>query len=231
MSAAPSMALEKAQRRVATRKPIHVPLDLIALRSGVPENLPGRCTDLSEAGLGAIVAGELSAGQQVALELRLPNVAVPFRARAVVRYESRLRCGLEFVGLSVEQQEMIRYWSYTAASEPIDSAPKKLPSAITKLPAAEVQPVPKRRRRFRVGRRKIYALMIGLLLLASLAWWQWQRSWNELEKRTPVVNSRLRVLPKPSSDAAPKTLSESNTESIQMFPLVGTAHPAGLLRR
>ncbi len=233
MSAAPSMALEKAQRRVATRKPIHVPLDLIALRSGVPENLPGRCTDLSEAGLGAMVAGELSAGQQVALELRLPNVAVPFRARAVVRYESRLRCGLEFVGLSVEQQEMIRYWSYIAASEPIDSKPEKLPnilpSALSKLPAAEVQPAPKRRRRFRVGRRKIYALMIGLLLLASLAWWQWQRSWNELEKRTPAVNSRLGVLPKLSSDASPGILSESNAESIQRFPLVGTARQAGLL--
>jgi hypothetical protein len=82
MSAATAMALEKAPRRVGFRKPINVPLDLIALRSGVPENLPGRCIDISETGVGAVVAGELSAGQQVAVELRLPNVGVPVRARA-----------------------------------------------------------------------------------------------------------------------------------------------------
>ena len=33
----------------------------------------------------------------------------------MVRYQSRLRCGLEFVGLSVEQREMIRYWVYRSA--------------------------------------------------------------------------------------------------------------------
>src|SRR5271168_3888004 len=103
MSAAASLALEKAPRRVCSRHPINVPLDLIALRSGVPENLPGRCTDISEAGVGAVVAGELAAGQQVAIELHLPNVGLPVRARALVRYQSMLHCGLEFVGLSVEQ--------------------------------------------------------------------------------------------------------------------------------
>ena len=215
MSAATSMAFEKAQRRMASRKPIHEPLDLIALRSGVPENLPGRCTDLSETGVGAVVAGELSAGQQVALELRLPNVGVPVRARALVRYQYRLHCGLEFVGLSTEQQEMIRYWTYLAAPEAVDAKQKKLPSIVPKLPAAAVQQADKRRRRFRVGRRKIYALMIGVLALASLAWWQWQRSWNELEKRAPVVNSELRILPMPASEA----FMESATSTAGAKPL------------
>ncbi len=161
MSAATAMALEKAPRRVEFRKPVNVPLDLIALRSGVPENLPGRCTDLSETGVGAVVAGELSAGQQVAVELRLPNVAVPVRARALVRYQSRLRCGLEFVGLSAEQREMIRYWSYLAPAAAIDSKEKKvstiLPSMVAKSPALALQPA-KKRRWLRIGRRKIYAL-------------------------------------------------------------------------
>src|ERR1039458_4714017 len=138
MSAATSMALEKTPRRVFSRYPINVPLDLIALRSGVPENLPGRCTDLSEAGVGAVVAGELAAGQQVAVELRLPNVGVPVRARALVRYQSRLHCGLEFVGLSVEQREMIRYWVYQSASQPVDSRDlkkeKKVVDAKTEAP-------------------------------------------------------------------------------------------------
>ena len=82
MSAAPSPAFEETPQRRFPRHPINVPLDLIALRSGVPENLPGRCTDISEGGVGAVVAGELAAGQQVAVELRLPNVGVRFgRAR------------------------------------------------------------------------------------------------------------------------------------------------------
>src|SRR5450631_4767563 len=119
MGAVPLPGFEEAPQRGFPRHPINVPLDLIALRSGVPETLPGRCTDISEAGVGAVVAGELSPGQQVAVELRLPNVGVPVRARALVRYQSRLRCGLEFVGLSVEQREMIRYWVYRSAAPPM----------------------------------------------------------------------------------------------------------------
>ena len=116
MSAAPSLALEKTQRRAFPRRPVHVVLDVIALRSGVPENLPGRCTDLSETGVGAVIAGELVPDQQVAVELRLPDVGVPVRARALVRFQSRLHCGLEFVGLLVEQRELIRYCVYRSAT-------------------------------------------------------------------------------------------------------------------
>jgi len=109
--------LEKVQRRAFARQSVHVPLDVVVLRSGVPEILPGRCTDLSETGVGAIIAGELVANQQVAVELRLPNVGVPVRARALVRHQQQLRCGLQFVGLPVEQREMIRYWFYRAADQ------------------------------------------------------------------------------------------------------------------
>src|SRR6266852_5806126 len=120
MSAARSPVLEETRERGFNRRPINVPLDLIALRSGVPDNLPGRCTDSSEAGVGAVVAGELAAGLQVAVELRLPNVGVPVRARALVRYQSQLRYGLEFTELEVEQQTMIRYPFYRSASPPVD---------------------------------------------------------------------------------------------------------------
>src|SRR5580658_11384522 len=120
MSAALSSTLQETPQRSFHRHPISVPLDLIVLRSGVPENLPGRCTDISEVGVGAVIAGEMAAGQQVAVELRLPNVGVPVRARALVRYQSRLRCGLEFVGLSVEQREMIHYWVYREGAGPVE---------------------------------------------------------------------------------------------------------------
>jgi TonB family protein len=198
MSAALSPVLDERPQRVFPRHPINVPVDLIALRSGVPENLPGRCTDISEAGVGAVVAGELAAGQQIAVELRLPNVGVPVRARALVRYQSRLRCGLEFVGLSVEQREMIRYWVYRSAAPPMDLGDFKKEenhgpaTAEGPVVAAEQDAQP---RQIRIGRRGFYVLIACMLALAGLGWWQWQKSWNELEKRAPVGESRLRVSP------------------------------------
>jgi TonB family protein len=204
MSAARAPVLEKTRERVFPRHPINVTLDLIALRSGVPDNVPGRCTDISEAGVGAVVAGELASGLQVAVELRLPNVGVPVRARALVRYQSRLRCGFEFVGLSVEQREMIRYWIYRSASEPVEfrdftkdvkkeeidkpHEPAGAAVAIGQLPA-------KPGHRIRIGQGGFYALFACMLALAGLGWWQWQRSWNELEARATVAESGLRVSP------------------------------------
>src|SRR5258708_17209962 len=131
MSAARSPVLQETSERVFPRHPISVPMDLIALRSGVPENLPGRCTDLSEAGVGAVVAGELAAGQPVAVELRLPNIGVPVRARALVRYQSQLHYGLEFMGLEAEQREMIRYSFYrsTAPAAAFTKKAQHVPSA------------------------------------------------------------------------------------------------------
>jgi len=199
MSAVPSPVFDETPQRISPRHPINVPLDLIALRSGVPENLPGRCTDISEAGVGAVVAGELATGQQVAVELRLPNVGVPVRARALVRYQSRLRCGLEFVGLTVEQREMIRYWVYRSSSQPVDFRDFKQEenggAAKTEAAVAAAELAAKPRRRVRIGRRRFYLLIACMLALAALGWWQWQRSWNDLEKRGPVGESRLRVSP------------------------------------
>jgi TonB family protein len=202
------MAFEKDARRVFPRHPINIPLDLIALRSGVPENLPGRCTDISEAGVGAVVAGEVASGQHVAVELRLPNVGVPVRARALVRYQSQLHCGLEFVGLSVEQREMIRYWIYRSSIAPMDFKDLKkevlekkellkkehLEDAYEEAPPI-TEPAATPRRRIRVVRRGLYMLIASILALAALGWWEWQRSWNELERRSPPVQSGLRVSP------------------------------------
>jgi protein TonB len=197
MSAAAALAIEKTQRRNSPRHSISVPLDVIALRSGVPENLPGRCTDLSEGGVGGMVAGELTVGQHVAVELRLPNVGVPVRARALVRYQGRLRSGFEFVGLPVEQREMIRYWAYRLRNPAFDFTEQKIEEMAhetahemarqPKPPLAVVsaKPAP----RIRISRRRFYLLLIAMLLLAGLAWWQWQRSWKELEIGAQAANA------------------------------------------
>jgi len=192
MTAAPSLALEKAERRFSPRCPIHVPLDVIALRSGVPEDLPGRCTDLSESGVGAMVAGELSAGQQVAVELRLPNVGVPVRARAVVRHQGRLHYGFEFVVLAADQREMIRYWTRRLASPPVELDSAKGKPVLEESTPIFAQSGP----RIRLGRRWFNLLLAFMLLLAALGWWQWQRSWKELEaEASPAKDAPLRVSP------------------------------------
>jgi TonB family protein len=187
MSAAASLALDKAktQRRNSARHPINVPLDVILLRSGVPENLPGRCTDLSEGGVGGMIAGELSVGQHVAVELRIPKVGVPVRARAQVRYQGHLRCGFEFVGLPVEQREMIRYWAYRVrnpefhANEQEEKHEQAEPAVSE--PIAVAVPVKKSASKIKIRVRRFHLLLAVILFLAGLGWWQWQRSWKELE--------------------------------------------------
>jgi TonB family protein len=200
--AAPSLApvLDSASRRRFLRYPINVSLDVIALQSGIPNNMPGRCTDLSEAGLGAVVAGELIAGQAIAIELRLPNVGLPVRARAQVRYQDRLGCGLQFVGLSIEQREKIRYWSSQIAPLSAHAGPGKVETPRPDLPALTVAPdvVPdkeKRQRRIRARRRRFYVLAACTVALAGIGWWQWQNAWNQLEGAAPVAAEARPGLP------------------------------------
>ncbi len=176
MSAAASMQLEPTSQRGVPRRPLFVPLDVIVLRSGIPENLPGRCTDLSECGVGAIVAGELIPGQQVAVELRLPNLGVPVRSRALVRYQQRLRCGLQFVGLTPEQREMIRYW---ASRIPLKNTAPSKPEPVAA--ATPVHGTDRKVRKVRMSLRRFYAMLAMTVIVASIGWWQWERSWKELE--------------------------------------------------
>jgi TonB family protein len=174
---------QPASRRSFPRRPINAPLDVITLRSGVPDNTPGRCTDLSEAGIGAVVAGEFVPGQPVAIELRLPNVGLPIRARAQVRYQDRLRCGLQFVGLSVEQREMIRYWASQISAQSVLAINDKTEIPRPELSTLAVAPDKKRRRRkIRVRGLRFYLLLAFLFVLAGVGWWHWQKVWHELEQ-------------------------------------------------
>jgi len=193
VSAGTSLTLEKAPRRGFPRFPVKVPLDVIVLRSGIPQNLPGRCTDLSEGGVGAMVAGELAGGQQVAVELRLPSVGLPLRARALVRYQDKVRCGFEFVGLAPDQLEMIKYWSHRQTAEAATAVLKGARSA----PSSAETPTgpPRKSCKIRIPRLALNVLIPALLVLAALGWWRWQWSWNELEKGLEQQTAPLRVPP------------------------------------
>jgi TonB family protein len=114
-----------ASRRRVARFEMQAPLDITVLRSGIPDTVPGRSVDVCECGIAAVLAGELIPGEMVGVEVRLP-LAGPLRARAMVRNQGQLRCGLEFVGLSIAQCAAIRNWAKESKAE----------TAIEMIPAA-----------------------------------------------------------------------------------------------
>jgi len=167
---------------------MEAPVDLTVLRSGVPDTLPGRSVNVCERGVGAIVAGELVAGESVGVQLELPPLTVPLRTRALVRYQDRLRCGLEFVALSAEQRAAIRDWAKEAkamAEEPwaaasVDTGEKQGSELSKETELTARQKPPGNSRRKRHTRWRMLAAVI-VLAGAVVWWWRWNRAWDDLE--------------------------------------------------
>jgi hypothetical protein len=86
------------------------PLDITILRSGIPDTLPGRALNVCERGVAVVLAGDLLPGESVGVELSLSKIVEPLRTKAIVRYQDKLQCGLEFVALTPEQLSAIREW-------------------------------------------------------------------------------------------------------------------------
>ena len=176
-------------------------MDVTVLRSGIPDTVPGRSLNLCERGVAAVMAGELMPGEAVGLEIRLPQAVDTLRTRALVRYQDKLRCGLEFVGLSAQQRAAIRQWAERSkGSVEIESV---------KPPAAEVKvspkdsasfggdaPGPPKKKSPRV--RWVVLLAIAVIGLAAFLW-RWNRGWEELEsglsaqERNAVEKPQLQV--------------------------------------
>jgi TonB family protein len=135
-------------------------------------------------GVAAVLAGELLPGEAVGVEIRLPMAADPLRARALVRHHDKLRAGMEFVGLSTEQQAAIRDWAGAAKAEPEAGVRAKMAVEAAAGQGSEsrgsggggAQP-PVRRRR---ARGWIFLLLSAAIVLAVL-WWRWNRGWEDLE--------------------------------------------------
>jgi TonB family protein len=176
-------------RRRMTRHAIAVPVDVTVLRSGVPDSIPGRTMDVGEGGMAAILAGELRPGDSVGIELRLQGFPEPLLARAVVRHQQHLRCGMEFQHLSSEQREVIRLWGgREELSRPREVARVSLPPPGLAVPTS-------RWRKSKLRRELVlWPAVLAALLITCVAAWQWRRGWDELESRvdkTPVAASAL----------------------------------------
>jgi TonB family protein len=173
---------DEPSRRRGLRYRVQAPLDVTVLRSGIPDTLPGRAVNLGEGGVAAMLAGELLPGEAVGVEISLPMVADPLRTRALVRHHDKLRSGMEFVGLSVEQQAAIRDWAGETKAEVEPGVRAKIAIETAAGKGSEsggsggARP-PARKRR---GRGWIFLLLSAAILLAVL-WWRWNRGWDDLE--------------------------------------------------
>jgi TonB family protein len=198
---APARGWDKPSRRRMPRYGVQAPLDVTMLRSGVPDTVPGRSLNLCERGLGAVLAGEMIPGDTVGVEVHLPTAPEPLRARALVRYQDHLRCGLEFVGLSAAQQAAIRDWAELskATADPEPGLTQPEPNRPTHVagkgsehekpdtsgprgaagPGGPREPSKKRRGAW------IALLIVVVAILAAAFWWRWNRGWEELESGLP----------------------------------------------
>jgi c-di-GMP-binding flagellar brake protein YcgR len=81
------------------------------------QNLEGHCRDLSEAGIGILLAAELSGGEVAELGFLLPG-SLLCEVQAVVRYRRGYQYGFEFLSLTGDQQTAIK--SYVQGLAPAD---------------------------------------------------------------------------------------------------------------
>jgi TonB family protein len=176
-------------RRRVPRFQLQAPVDVMVLRSGVPDTVPGRSLNLCERGVAAMLAGEVNPGETVGVEVQLSAEAEPLRTKAIVRYQDKLRCGLEFEMISNEQRSAIREWAKATKSD----------TAIATGSNLSVNRIDIKQERSRQGRgptgggggrgrppkKRISVAWIILLAIvcfaAGVLWWRWSRDWDQLE--------------------------------------------------
>ena len=182
------MGWDRPSRRRLPRYRLQAPLDVTVLRSGIPDTIPGRSINLCERGIAAMLAGELSPGEAVGVEIRLSSAEAPLRTRALVRHQHKLHCGMEFVGLSVAQQMAIRQWA-TDTNAKIEEKTKKTvrsrsvgSGSASETGAATGGPGPPAR----MWHRGWALWLLVAAILVAIFWWRWNRGWQELESGLPM---------------------------------------------
>lgn len=74
--------------------------------------------DISESGIGTLAGEGWGIGAHVSLELPLPVENTFLELQGVVRHRTGVRCGLEFLDVSPEQQQMLRQVCQFLAGHP-----------------------------------------------------------------------------------------------------------------
>jgi c-di-GMP-binding flagellar brake protein YcgR len=130
MSAQPA----KAPNRVADRRQRRYPRFrsefpvTVSLFSGKEhEKLSAHCRDLSQGGIGMLIAAELNVGEVASLVFFLPTLPQPWNLRAVLRCRRGYQYGFEFLALSPQQSQALA--DYFPSLERSDSDFEKDPPA------------------------------------------------------------------------------------------------------
>lgn len=197
ISGSPHSGAPPVGRRVANRRRLAVPLHVTVLRSGVPDAVPGRSVDVCEGGVGAVLAGEVFAGELVGVEFQIPALG-PVHAKARVCYQERLRCGLQFLAIPADQRAMIELWTRhrqeipAARAQQMPVHPQVTSVAATVAPSFSAYSAPRPPSQeaaaasARYIRRKVLMLLIAsVIVVAGMGWWHWEEGWRELESKVP----------------------------------------------
>jgi hypothetical protein len=106
MSAKPGRAFTNTPGRRLRRNPRYrssFPVLVTLLAAGRYESLQAHCKDLSEAGIGVLLAAELASGEVVSLNFTLPGLPAPWDVRGILRHRRGYHYGFEFFSLTSEQ--------------------------------------------------------------------------------------------------------------------------------
>ena len=111
MSSQPGKATTSAPDRRRRRYPRYrcdfaVVVTLLAGKNY--QKLNAHCKDLSEAGIGAIIAAELTSGEVVSLSFSLPDSNQRWDVRAVLRHRRGYHYGFEFLALDQERADILK---------------------------------------------------------------------------------------------------------------------------
>jgi TonB family protein len=229
-----------ASRRRVPRFEMQAPLDITVLRSGLPDTVPGRSVDVCECGIAAMLAGELVPGETVGVEVRLP-LAGPLRARAMVRHQDQLRCGLEFVGLSVAQRAAIRD---SAKQSKAQMEIEESPALVLETPALEkneaetggvidatlgvasssatssggakpggAAPHPPKKKLRPVWTIVLVCFVVFTAFIAGAFLWRWNRTWEELE--SGLKNQETAAAEKPQAQVTAEVMQKLLVHKVE----------------
>ena len=82
---------------------------LVSYRTNDHEKMiQGRCTTISEGGLGAVVEGQLPPDQLVDIQMKLERTPMPLHMNARVRYNQGFNHGFEFIAPDPLHRQVIR---------------------------------------------------------------------------------------------------------------------------
>jgi len=105
--------MHKSSTRHYARYRTELPVIVKVLGQDGYMRIHGRCFEIAEAGLGAVITSELVPGEMVTLEFSIPDVAEAFVMRAVVRHRMGFLHGFEFISALPEQRDRIQAFCRT----------------------------------------------------------------------------------------------------------------------